>query len=291
MAKMLARVVKAETREAEIRIYEDIGDPWGMGWGITAKRFAEQLKALGEVDKITVYINSLGGDIFDGMAIYNELKRSSAWINVHVSGIAASAASVIAMAAGRGRLTMEEGSLLMIHKAWTIRVGNADEMREMAATLDKTDENMAGIYARRSGQSVEAIMAAMTAETWYSADEAVEAGLADKAIKTEMVGGDESGNGRAAAWGNERLVASFRNIPAAVKGLLAAVKGKDGGDGGEGEEENSSTSTSTSTSTNDEETGEQELEPGVGPAGPSDAERVARLRLLDLENKAKGGCK
>jgi ATP-dependent Clp protease protease subunit len=125
---MKINVIQSSIREAELTIYEDIGeDPWTMT-GMSAARFRETLQGLGEVDRITVYLNSLGGSVFDGMTIFNELKNHPARITVKVMGIAASAASVIAMAAEPGKLVMAEGTFLMIHKAWTWLVGNADDM-------------------------------------------------------------------------------------------------------------------------------------------------------------------
>jgi ATP-dependent Clp endopeptidase proteolytic subunit ClpP len=183
---------------------------------------AETLQGLGEVDRITVYLNSLGGSVFDGMTIFNELKNHPARITVKVMGIAASAASVIAMAAEPGKLVMAEGTFLMIHKAWTWLVGNADDMLKMAATLETLDGEMAAIYARRSGKSLDEVKQKMTEETCFTAEEAVAFGLADKALAADA--GDQGEDATAAAY-NERLIAAaYKKMPPALAAMLKAAK-------------------------------------------------------------------
>lgn len=163
---------------AEILIYDVIGFDIWTGEGVTAKQFAEQVKDLGNVSQINVRINSPGGDVFDGMAIYNILVRHPAKIIVDVDGIAASIASVIAMAGDEIR--MPENSTMMIHDAWGIVIGNDQDMRDMADILSKLDGQIAGIYARRSKLSDEEARKFMDAETWFTGSEAVAAGLADE---------------------------------------------------------------------------------------------------------------
>lgn len=164
-----------EPSSADVDIYDEIGDSW-FG-GTSAKDFAEQIAAL-EVDQLNVHLNSPGGDAWDGLAIMNSLRRHPASVNVTVDGIAASAASVIAMAGDH--ITMNRGAELMIHDASGGVWGNAQDMRSTADVLDKLSNSYADSYAARAGGDRAQWRSAMTAETWYSAEEAVEAGLADE---------------------------------------------------------------------------------------------------------------
>lgn len=160
--------------EAEIYLYGDVGDDW-FG-GVTAKQFADDLKALGKVNLITVRINSAGGDVFQGLTIYRLLVDHPAKIVVHIDGLAASIASVIAMAAEE--IHISEAAFLMIHNAWGFAIGSADEMRTMASLLDKTTASIKDVYLARTGKTGDQIKAWMDAETWFTAREAVENGFA-----------------------------------------------------------------------------------------------------------------
>lgn len=165
--------------EADVYIYDEIS--WF--WGITAADFVEEIKGLA-VGTLNVFINSPGGDVFDGLAIMNALRRHTAKVNIVVDGLAASAASFIAVGAG-DTVTMMPNSQMMIHNATGGIVGNAADLREWADMLDKQDANIAEIYAkaaaRRGAESdVEHWAGLMTDETWFMASEAVEAGLADQ---------------------------------------------------------------------------------------------------------------
>lgn len=157
---------------AEIAIFDEIGY-----WGVSAGDFLAELKAI-TASEISVRLNSPGGEIFDGIAIYNTLRSHAARVTVHVDGLAASIASVIAMAGDR--VVMAPHSQMMIHDAMTVVVGNASEMREVADQLDRQSDNIAGVYAERAGGTARQWRQRMVAETWYSAVEAVEAGLADE---------------------------------------------------------------------------------------------------------------
>lgn len=163
--------MKAEDRVAEIYIYDEIGD-----WGTSAQTFAGMLAEL-DVETINLYINSPGGSAWDGVAIHNALRRHPAKVNGFVDGIAASAASLIAMASDH--LTMNASSQLMIHEASGVAWGDADTMRSTADLLDKLSDSYADAYARRAGGSREGWRQVMRDETWYTAEEAVLAGLAD----------------------------------------------------------------------------------------------------------------
>ncbi len=167
----------ADDGTAEILIYEEIGFDWWTGDGMTAKRFHEELQALGDVQQINVRIDSPGGDVFDALAIYNQITRHNATVAVDIDGMAASAASVIAMAGDS--VNMGQGSMLMIHDAMWVAIGNAQEMRDVAEILDKVDGEIATIYAAKAGGSAKHFRDLMDVETWLNAEEAVSEGLAD----------------------------------------------------------------------------------------------------------------
>jgi len=187
---------------AEIEIFDEID----LFWGIGPKDFKSRLDEVSGAKSIKLKINSPGGSVFDGMSIYNMLKNHKAKLDVEVIGLAASIASVIALA-GRS-LTMAEGSYFMIHNPLTVMVGDAEELRKTADLLDKMKENFIDIYAEHSTMSREDIGAQMDDETWLTADEAVEAGYASGL----------SDYGEIAASVHERgVVNGFTNIPGSVK--------------------------------------------------------------------------
>lgn len=166
------RVKASSTASAEIWLYDEIG-----GWGISAREFADDIKALGEVKHIDLRIHSPGGDVFEGMAIYNLLKNHPAKITVHIDGLAASIGSVIAMAGDT--IIMPENAMMMIHKPWGMQGGDADDMRKYAELLDKVEDTLVSAYTR-SGKPADEIKQLLKAETWYTGAEAVAAGFADK---------------------------------------------------------------------------------------------------------------
>lgn len=167
-----AQVETDEGAAAEVLIYDEIGY-----FGVTAQDFARDLAAL-DVDRLTVRVNSPGGEVFDGVAIYNALRGHRARVTTVVDALAASIASVIAQA-GDERV-VRRNATLMIHEGHGMAVGNAADMRELAELLDKTSDNIASIYAERAGGELAQWRDRMRAETWYSAEEAVAAGLADR---------------------------------------------------------------------------------------------------------------
>lgn len=165
---------------ATIRI-DDVIDSWGGYWGISAREVSTMLDGLpADVTAIDLELNSPGGEASEGVAIMNALRKHPAQVNATVMGIAASAASLIAMAADR--LAMAPGAMFMIHDAWSIAMGNAEDMIREAAVIDKISQSYAEIYAGRAGGSIEDWRAAMKAESWYTAGEAVDAGLADSLV-------------------------------------------------------------------------------------------------------------
>lgn len=167
--------------KAEVLIYDDIGAGW-MG-GISAKSFATELNAMGKLDEINVRINSNGGSVFDGVAIYNSLIKNSARVVVDIDGIAASIASIIAMAGDEIR--MADNAFLMIHDPWIVTGGTADDLRTVAETMDKVRETLLDTYAKRPGSDRDHISQWMTDETWFTASEALDAGLIDS-VAAEM---------------------------------------------------------------------------------------------------------
>lgn len=157
---------------ADILLYDEIGF-----WGTTAQDFANQVRDL-EVETINLRINSPGGEVYDGIAILNALRDHPAAVNVTVDGIAASAASFIAMAGDS--ITMNRNSEMMIHDAIGLVYGGPSDMADFAGRLESISNNIASIYAGRAGGTVADWRTAMHNETWYSAQEAVDAGLADQ---------------------------------------------------------------------------------------------------------------
>ena len=162
---------------ATMRLYDPI-DSWGDIWGVSAKEFAASLDALpAGTTEIRLHINSPGGEVWEAIAMANQLRNHPARVVAIIDGLAASAASLLACIADE--LVMGRNSQLMIHDAWGVAIGPAATMTDAAARLDKSSNNMAGIYADKAGGSVEDWRAAMLAETWYDAQEAVDVGLAD----------------------------------------------------------------------------------------------------------------
>ncbi len=168
---------KADPVQAEVWIYDEIG--W---FGTTAGDFATALSEV-TAPAIKLHLSSSGGDVFDGIAIYNVIRDHPAHVTVQVDSLAASIASVIAQA-GDER-TMMTGSQMMVHEAWGLAVGGATELREYAEILDRQTENIAGIYAERAGDGRKKphFRAMMRDETWMTAEEAIAEGLADSVVK------------------------------------------------------------------------------------------------------------
>jgi len=169
---------KAETNgeSTEITIYGDIGDSW-WGESVSANDINEALKNVTS-NEIIVQLNSAGGDVFDGIAIYNQLKNHTAKVVVYVDGWAASAASIIAMSADE--LIMNTGSMLMIHEASTFVYGSKTDMKKTLNALEGLDKSIIDIYMTRFKGERSEIETMMNSETWFTSSEAVDVGLADK---------------------------------------------------------------------------------------------------------------
>ncbi|HUU98920.1 MAG TPA: head maturation protease, ClpP-related, partial [Phycisphaerae bacterium] len=168
--------IKAQDRTAtdplEVFIYDEIGF-----WGISAAQFIRDLRAALPASEIVLRINSPGGEVFDGLAIYNYLRSEKTPVTVLVDGLAASIASVIAMAGDV--VTMPSNAFLMVHNPWTFAVGDADELKKVGETLEKFNDSLVGIYAKRTGKDAAEIKALLDAETWMNGTEAVAEGFAD----------------------------------------------------------------------------------------------------------------
>lgn len=165
-----------EDDDHTITMFDVIGEDFWTGGGVTAKRVSAALRRIGDND-VLVKINSPGGDMFEGIAIYNLLRKHPAKVTIEVMGWAASAASIIAMAGDEIRMGL--GTFVMVHNAWGVVVGNRHDMRETAELFDGFDSAIADIYEARTGMDRKAIVKLMDAETFMDPKSAVENGFAD----------------------------------------------------------------------------------------------------------------
>lgn len=200
MLKFFAKA--AAKNRGEIFMYDEIGSSWD-GQGITAKSFADALKALGTIKALDVYMNSPGGSVFEGLAIYNQMKRFDGEKVVHIDGIAASIASVIAMAGDEIRIAAN--GTVMIHDPWGMAIGSAADMRKQADSLDKIRDTLLSTYVARTGGKSKEISDWMAAETWMNADEAVARGFATSKTDEKQF---------SAAF---TMLAKFKNVPEPLK--------------------------------------------------------------------------
>lgn len=187
------RITATDTGAAEVFIYDAISE-----WGVSAGDFVRDLRAI-TAPKIDLHLNSPGGLVFDGIAIYSALKNHPAAVTSYVDGIAASAASFVAMAGDE--IVIEKPAKMMIHNANGVVLGEADDMREMADLLDELSDTIAQVYTDRAGGTVADWRAAMRKTTWYSAAQAVEAGLADR-----IAGADKQNDKATAADRRSQLI-------------------------------------------------------------------------------------
>lgn len=207
------------TAELQLDIFDDVGDSF-FAKGITAKDVVAKLEANAGAQNIKARINSRGGDVAEGMSIYNVLAAHSAHVEVTIVGVAASIASVIAMAADE--IVMAGGTLMMIHNSWTGLMGDAVKMREAANFLEKNDEAIADIYAQRTGLGAEEIRAMMAKTTWMKPDEAKKKGFADRVVKPKK--GQKMAAVRAMASATEDEIAG---LPEDVRALVIAARAED----------------------------------------------------------------
>jgi ATP-dependent Clp protease, protease subunit len=218
--KKLDYKMSAKGERGEIYLYDFIGSNWGIG----ANQFAKDLKALGAVSTIDLRINSDGGDVFEGRSMYSLLADHKARIVVHVDGLAASIASLIAMAGDEIR--MADGSYMMIHKAWGIAIGNDDEMDRVSALLRSVSGTLADTYVARTKQTRAAVDKWMADETWFTAAEAKKNGFCDVVAEPVKVAASlrdlvAKNDGRKIG-----AVSRFKNIPAALRPNRAAAMEK-----------------------------------------------------------------
>lgn len=174
LPQTLAFRAEAAGAAAEILLYDEIGY-----WGVTASDFAAALSRAGD-GPLTLRINSPGGDVFDGYAIYNMLRARTSPVSVVIDGLAASAASFIAMAGTT--VTMGEPSMLMIHNSWGMCIGDRNDMLDMAATQEKIDGQIAAIYAAKCGKPAADVATMMNDETWLTSTDALEQKFCDAVL-------------------------------------------------------------------------------------------------------------
>lgn len=194
--------IKNETEKAIVYLYGTIGtDYWSDDDSNTAKNFAKTLDSFGE-KPLEIRLDSCGGDVYEGFGIASAIQRYKGQTTVYVDGIAASAASYIALMADK--VVMSSFASIMIHDASTFAFGNAEDFRDTINRLEALDQTIAGIIAGRSGMDVEDVKAAMDAETWYTAEQAVASGLADEVIETKQ---------RTSNCLDEAMMARFKHAP------------------------------------------------------------------------------
>lgn len=203
--KKYFQINKKTDKKGEIFIYGDIVSEEWFANEVTAPGFKQQLDELGNVSEIDVHINSSGGNVFEGHAIYNMLKMHKAKINIYIDALAASIASVIAMSGDT--IFMHKNSFLMIHNSWIMTVGNAKELRDTADLLDKTDEASNQAYLDRAlNISEEELKELLDAETWLTASEALEKGFIDEILEPNEI---------AASISDERYKL-FKSVPSSI---------------------------------------------------------------------------
>lgn len=200
-----------EADNAELLIFGPIGDWEDMG-DVSAKGFAAALKALPmSVKRLDIHINSPGGSLFEGSAIYSRLADHKSTKNVYIDGIAASAATIVAMVGHR--IFIRANATMMIHMPSGVVMGNADDMRKIASALDTVTESMINVYEKRTGNTRDDIRAMLTAETWMSPEQAVELGFADE-VRGVVKAAASLGNNTYNFNGQVFDLSRFSNLPA-----------------------------------------------------------------------------
>lgn len=184
-ADQAAPSIRAETAaDGIVHLYVfDVIDPW---WGANASDLTKALAAAMGAD-VYLHINSPGGDVFESLAMAAAVTAYAGKVTAKIEGVAASAATRLALSAAEVHIT--DGSLFMVHNAWTIAYGNKDELRSTADLLDKVDVGIAGDYQRKTGATPEQVAAWMNAETWFTAAEAKDAGFVDQVVANSQAGG------------------------------------------------------------------------------------------------------
>lgn len=224
LARWKPGVQAAGADDATISIYDVIGEDYS-GNGITSKRIAGALRAIGDRG-VVVNINSPGGDFFEGIAIYSLLREHPHPITVKIMGLAASAASVIAMAGDE--IQISEIGFLMVHNAWAVAIGNRHDMRDAADTMEPFDDAMASLYAARAGVDKKQAAKWMDAETWFNGRQAVDAGIADGFLpSSEITESDAQGSKAMAATRRVEAALARQGMPRNERrSLIGEVAGK-----------------------------------------------------------------
>lgn len=228
------QIVAAERdSDRSIGIYDPIGADYYTGEGVTSKRIAAALRSMGQ-GPVVVNINSPGGDLFEGLAIYNLLRDHPGEVTVKVLGVAASAASIIAMAGDKVQIA--KSAFFMVHNAWVAVVGNRNDLSELVKTLEGFDAAMADIYSAKTGLSKQKVAALMDADSWIGGDDAIEYGFADELIDADQSSKVERSKALTVRRVESALRASGLSKSEAVK-LIAELKSSagDSAGGGEGE--------------------------------------------------------
>jgi len=209
-----------------IEIYESIGYDWWTGGGVTAKSIGRKLDDFGGAD-CTVRINSPGGDMFEGIAIYNVLQGYKGKITVEVLGLAASAASIIAMA-GDVRL-MGDAAFIMIHNAWVVAIGNRHDMQEVADYLEPFDNALRDIYVKRTGQKTNQVETWMDEETFFGTKKSIELGFATGEMPAKSIKEDTAKTKASAQFNTvrsvERMLTKNGMTRSAARSMLQELKG------------------------------------------------------------------
>jgi len=203
------RIENATDKEATIYIYDEIG--W---FGIMAETFVKDLNDI-KAETIHIRLNTPGGNVFDGTAIANSIKQLKAKTIIHIDGLAASIGSIIALSGDE--TLMAENAFFMFHEAWSLAIGNAENMREEADLLDKIDGVLANTYAKKTGKKIDEIKELMKAETWLTAEEALEMRMID-AI-------EEDGEEKASATMFDLSV--FANVPDKLRDIKKDLNARD----------------------------------------------------------------
>lgn len=271
--------MKSSGKRGELFLYGEISDSSWFEDEVTPATFQKDLSALGDIDTLEIYINSPGGDAFAGVAIYHALKRHKAHKRVHIDGIAASAASVVAMAGDE--ILMPKAATMMIHNAWALAIGNKERLMKVAAALERMDAQLAGIYGDRTGRDLEAVAAWMTEERWMNGEEAVQDGFADT-VELERIPAAASADA-------ERYFSLYRNAPALRAGADSGTETEtetetdEGAEGGTGTDDEDGDRAEDGNASGTEADNGAETQPVAGIQGNGLREQRQRMKQLRLK--------
>ena len=200
----------------ELLLYGPIGADGGIAWlfdDITPTQFKADLDALGDITELRVFINSDGGDVFAGQAIHSILKRHRAHVTVYIDGLAASIAAVVAMAGDT--VIMPRNAMMMVHNPFASQIGDAEEFRKMAETLDQVRESIIAAYESKTGMEHDELLDLLNAETWMTAEEAVAFGFADEIEAEKKIAASAVGHGHVMLNGQVFDLSRFEHPPEA----------------------------------------------------------------------------